>query len=53
MSGFLIALLLLTSVYPFSYAGYVWRKKNYPGAIGMLVLTLTSLALPIYLLFRR
>jgi nitrate reductase gamma subunit len=47
------AILLIASVYPFSYAGYVWRKKNYLGALGMAFLSLLSVVYPAYLLFIR
>ncbi|NLA86187.1 MAG: hypothetical protein GX847_02670 [Clostridiales bacterium] len=45
--------LLVSAVYPLSYVKYVWQKKNYLGALGMLFLTFVSLAFPAYLVFRR
>ncbi len=53
MKYFILGLLLLVSVYPFSYVKYVWSKKNYLGALGMLILTLLSLAVPAILLLSR
>jgi hypothetical protein len=53
MKFFIIPLLLLVSVYPLSYVKYVWSKKNYIGAVGMVFLTLMSIAFPAYLMFKR
>ena len=50
---FIIVLLLVASAYPFSYAIYVWRKKNYFGALGMVFLVLASIVTPAYILIVR
>jgi hypothetical protein len=49
----LIALLILLSLYPLSYAKYNWGKKQYLQSIGMLFIVMVMLGLPIYVLFTR
>lgn len=53
MKFFVLVLVLVISVYPLSYVRYVWSKKNYLGAVGMVFLTLMSVGVPAYLLFIR
>lgn len=53
MTYIIIALLLIVSVYPLSYVRYVWQKKNYAGAVAVLLLTLASIAAPACFLFSR
>ncbi|NMA24326.1 MAG: hypothetical protein GX936_01520 [Clostridiales bacterium] len=53
MEYIVTAVLLAASIYPFSYVRYVWQKKNYTGAVGMLFMTLLSLSYAVYLLFAR
>lgn len=53
MKYFVIAFLLIVSVYPLGYIKYVWQKKNYFGAIGMVFLTLFSISFPAYLIIVR
>ena len=53
MKYFVIVFLLLVSIYPLSYVRYVWSKKNYIGALGMVFITMLSFIFPVYLLFTR
>lgn len=53
MKYLVIPLLLILSIYPLSFAGYNWRKKNKFGAFGMLLLVLAQIVLPGVLLLTR
>jgi hypothetical protein len=53
MKILVIVILLISAVYPLSYVKYVWSKKNYIGALGMIFLTLMSIAFPAYIMFKR
>ena len=53
MNYLVIVLLLMASVYPFTYVKYVWSKKNYIGALGMVFITLVSVLFPAYVLLVR
>lgn len=49
----IIALLILLSIKPLSFAKFNWRKKQYLGAIGMILIVLLMMGLPIYVLLTR
>ncbi len=53
MNFIIIPFLLIMAVYPISYAKYNWDHKNRLGAVGMILLTLASIALPAIILFTR
>ena len=46
-----IAIVLLLSLYPLSYAKYNWRKKQRFQAVGMVLAVIAMLALAVYVLF--
>jgi hypothetical protein len=48
-----ILLLLIASVYPFSYARYNFIKKNYLGAVGMALLALAAIVFPVIMILSR
>lgn len=48
-----IPLLLIVSIYPFSYAKYNWNKKNRPGAVGAVLIGISAVVYPSVLIFTR
>lgn len=48
-----IIFLIIISIYPFSYVGYNWSKKNKFGAIGVLLLSTAAIIFPsVLILFK-
>ncbi|MCX7749474.1 MAG: hypothetical protein N2645_21665 [Clostridia bacterium] len=53
MKYFVIAVLLLTAYYEFTFSRALWRKKNHGGAVGIMIITLLSVAIPIMIIYRE
>lgn len=49
-----IIIAAAVALYTLSYAGHVWRKEQNPmGAVALVILALSALALPVYILYFR
>lgn len=53
MKYIVIPILLIVSIYPFSYARYNWNKKNKLGAVGSVLLAILVIVYPAVILFTR
>lgn len=53
MKYLIIIFLIAASIYPFSYAKYVWSKKNYFGAIGVIFISLAAIIFPSIMILLR
>ena len=46
-----ITLVFLSAIYTFSFAKSTWKEKNKFGAVGVVIIGLTSIVLPLIILF--
>lgn len=53
MKYLVVLILLIQSVYPINFARYNWKKKNKLGAVGAMLLAVSSIVVPAVLLFIR
>ena len=53
MNYIIIALLIVFSVNPLSYAKFNWGKKQYFQSIGVVFMTMVMVGLPIYVMLSR
>ena len=49
----LLVFLVYVCIHTFSYGVWTWRKKNKTGAVMVMLVGLSALILPVYLIFFR
>lgn len=49
----LLLFLIYICIYTFSYGVWTWKKKNITGALMVILLGLSALLLPMYMIFFR
>jgi hypothetical protein len=53
MKYVIVIILMIISIYPFSYARYNWNKKNKLGAVGSILIGIAAIVYPTVLILTR